>query len=226
VQAFPGQIELLSTNGFALRNCRPYLAWRFPGESTWRESVAAELKDLHPSAEDVSLASQFQFLRADVRLAKKRNDVWEVSGTLKNNGERPVELARFHYLQGEVAPPVGFLALQGNNYLDFVRSGAAVRSYKSEFEAMWRSMHVQWPIISDPIHDRPNWALSKDTAAFIPDYNKAGWGFGFTGRGRLLGKSASIRRAIRPFLSWRPARQHRARSRGEPGIGEGAPLVR
>jgi hypothetical protein len=189
IRASQERIELNSTGDLRLRECRPYLAWRLPGEAAWRESASAQILDLEQFPERISFLSRFQFLQAEVRMTKRNDNSWELAGALMNTGGQAVELARFHYLQGSASPRLGFLSLQGTGDSPLLfRHGDRIQPFRFELEAMWRNWKVFFPWLSEPIHDRPNWALSKDISVFAEDWTKPGWGCGFTGPGTAFGE--------------------------------------
>lgn len=112
-----------------------------------------------------------------------------MSGTILHCGDRPIELARFCYLQGVLPEGLQFLELEGATEKPHLRkAGDIIQPYRETVEELWMSMGVQWPRLHDTVHDTPNWAVSKDVAAFIPDWHSKGWGFGFTGPGTAFGE--------------------------------------
>ena len=188
VRASQEGVELTSAASLPLRACRPYLAWRLPGEAQWQESSPARILDLQQTPESIFFRSRFQFLQADVRLESHRDQAWELAGTLKNTGNISVELARFHYLQGTISSQLGLLQLEGSDFPQFFRRGDSVPAFRSQTEEMWRKYKVFYSLLSEPIHDRPNWAVSEDIAVFAEDWMKPGWGCGFVGPGTAFGE--------------------------------------
>ena len=53
---------------------------------------------------------------------------------------------------------------------------------------MWRKYKVFYSLLSEPIHDRPNWAVSQDIAVLTENWTKPGWGCGFVGPGTAFGE--------------------------------------
>jgi hypothetical protein len=159
-----------------------------PGEAQWQESTPARVFDLQQTPESVFFRSRFEFLQADVRLERHREGEWQLAGTLKNTGDRPVELARFHYLHGAIPPQLGLMQLEGSDTPVLYRHGDSTPAFGRKTEEMWRKYEVFFPMLSEPIHDRPNWAVSQDIGVFTENWMKPGWGCGFVGPGTAFGE--------------------------------------
>jgi hypothetical protein len=183
------RVSLASGPQLRLGDCRSVLCWRPKGTATWVESQSGKLQNLAPSHDSRSFRVAFQQLQATVTLRRLRGDrVWRMSGTLSNRGKEPVELARFHYLDGAVPAGLKFLELQGPREQPTLRSGQAKVAVRADVEQFWRSMGVRWPDLADPIHDQTGWFVSTDIAALVEKWNTPGWGFGFVGPGNAFGE--------------------------------------
>jgi hypothetical protein len=134
------------------------------------------------------MAAEFGNVRATVNAHRNCGGSWRFSGKLFNSGNKPIELARFHYLDGELSAQYKFLELQGSGDMRLVQSGETTPAPRAKLEQTWQSMNVSWPRLSDPIHDAANWSVSRDTGAFLPTWNQPGWFAGFTGPGTAFGE--------------------------------------
>jgi hypothetical protein len=174
-----GAVEVTeSAKGIAIRNGKSVLTeaahskiyWRYAGEKEWRES------------------ERIDWGKVEVKRASLPGGAVQFSGSLRNTGSKPVELARFHYLDGPIASGYGFLELQGVGNLRLVRAGESIPPQRKAHEDLWMSMKVYWPQLPEPVHDAANWSLSRDTGAFLPAWNEPGWFAGFTGPGTAFGE--------------------------------------
>ncbi len=174
----------------ALENCKPALYWRYAGDEAWQYTVAETLNAVEPHADSLCTQAQLGSFTAMITFSWSANPgVLRMSGTLTSHETRAVELARFCYLTGELPNEMGFLGLEGPTEKPILRHhGDVIAPYRKTVEDLWMSMGVQWPRLPDTIHDSPGWAVSKDVAAFIPDWHSAGWGIGFTGPGTAFGE--------------------------------------
>jgi len=91
----------------------PYLAWRRTNETAWHESNAASLSNIQHDQSVVSFDATFAELRAHLRVEQLSPHQWRLTAELKNTGKEPVELARFHYLDGILEEGLSLLNLQG-----------------------------------------------------------------------------------------------------------------
>jgi hypothetical protein len=60
--------------------------------------------------EGLTFTAQLGPARAWIAMARRSDTTWELSGELRSEAERAVELARFHYLDGPLARKVNLLA--------------------------------------------------------------------------------------------------------------------
>ena len=96
------RFSLVSSTGEKLTNCRPYIAWRYAGESKWREDLAKEFTSLKTEKRRTSFDFTAGPLQISLVAERRGTDTWNFLGKVTNRGDRPVELARFHYLHGTV----------------------------------------------------------------------------------------------------------------------------
>ena len=185
-------IKFESSQGCSLESCRPYVAWRSPGGTRWRQEYAEDFFDVKIEDGFVQFGCCLEKLEIKVGMKRLTKQVWELSGKLSNKGVGAVELSRFHYLHGKVSSQdIHFIApteinlIYGRMYHrgDIVPSGAAV------MENQWGKQNkISWPLLSDPIHEADHWALSIDTGIFTAGWDQPGWFFGFTGPGTAFGE--------------------------------------
>jgi hypothetical protein len=189
VQIDKDSIALKSAAKFAISNGRPVLYWRPEGQADWIVTKAGDFVNLKQDANRCSFRVAFGQLHVDMTIAKCIEDrVWRFSGALTNDGDVPVEAARFHYLSGNVPSGTNFLELSGSKEQPQLRSGQSSVPIRAEFEQFWSSMGVKWPRLPEPIHDEVGWFASSDNAAFLEAWNTPGWGFGFVGPGNAFGE--------------------------------------
>lgn len=178
-----------SVNGATLtRNARPYLAWRYAGETAWRSTSSHELELL---SKDGGFAMRARFLecRADIECAANGPTAWTLSAVLKHTGKKPIELARFHLLDGRLEDSrLGLLMMQGLTTQRLVRAGERIVPFARGLTDLWASMKVRWTTLSDPIYGAPDWALSRDIGFLAADWREPCWGAGFTGPGLAFGE--------------------------------------
>ena len=187
--AVPAGISLRSGTRVLTETARPYLAWRYGGETAWREEHAAQLENIQQDVTGIRLTAEFTVARVEIHIAPAGANTWQIGGLLRHKGGRAVELARFHYLDGAPVNAGGFIELQGNgDFPRLVRAGSRLPASRPELERVWNSMHVFWPRMPDPIHDAADWSISTDTGVFALAWDQPGWGFGFTGPGTAFGE--------------------------------------
>lgn len=179
-------IALQSGSGAGLSGCTSALWTRSGAGAPWGMSRNGAFA---PGAGHEAWSLTLGDTRADLVIEPLSGGrLWKLSGTLTHRGRRPIELARFHYLDGIVPSDLRFLELAGPEHHPALRSGVAGQSPRRQTDAFWESAHVQWTQDSDPVHDEDGWFISTDVAALVPDWNRPGWGFGFTGPGSAFGE--------------------------------------
>ena len=177
-----GTLDLFINNSPWLTNAVTRLDWRRPGREDWETSIAS-LAVKSTKADD-SIEADCHFAEvATLRLRLRRIDVhtWEISGQLCNTGATPIELARCHYLHGELVATAALLAPSAHvGSCRFFKRGDALPPVKQETETLWGSMNVVWPRLADPIHTQSDWALALDTGILASSWDAPGLHFGFT----------------------------------------------
>ena len=185
-----GALEIKTADGRALEECRPYLASRAVGASAWDEKYST-YKVLSATDEELVLEASFAKAKAVVTVRRDGVGRQEFSGRLENTSSEPIEVARFHYLDGLVADPATkLLALKQfeKRAGGIVEPSDELRPPREISEERWTRFGVHWPRLPDPIHDRPNTATSIDAGMLGEDWNSAGFFFGFTGPGTAFGQ--------------------------------------
>lgn len=190
IEVIDNRIYLHASNGQNLDDCGLKLYWHYTGDQQWRVSVSNEFENLACSSERVSFTCRFSDQIAHVCINKLGTDnVWQFSGKLENTGDRPIELARFCYLTGNLPSDLRFLELQGPREKPVMRStGDSLLPSRQDVEGFWGSMNVRWPRMPDTIHDTPDWSISRDVGLFLHDWQSSGWGFAFTGPRTAFGE--------------------------------------
>jgi len=189
VEISPGGVSIGQAKGeWLTRAVLPYLAWRYAGEEGWREERGRGIESIKTEAIGTSFDVRFTEAIAHIRLNSDTGNAWKITGSLERIGTRPIELARFHYLDGNLQSRLGLLEVPGYSFPAFAQPGDKIAPERSEHEKLWASMKADWPEMADPIHDAADWALSIDTGVFTTSWNQDGWGFGFTGPGTAFGE--------------------------------------
>lgn len=174
-----------------LARCRARLVWRYAGETAWRD----EFFPL-PAAAGKAPRLKLQATAVGVALeaGEQANGGWEFGGHLTNTGNRPVELLRFHYLDGaiETSDAVTLLLLQQpqGSTACCVRPGQElppIRPLQETSDCEWAlPPRDQW--LPDPIYDAPNWGCAVDSGVFFRKPGESGWVLGATGPGKAFGE--------------------------------------
>ncbi|MHB9070832.1 MAG: glycoside hydrolase family 36 protein [Sedimentisphaerales bacterium] len=162
------------------------------GEKAWRQTYADKFFDIKVEDGFVQFGCSIGKLEITIEMRRLAKEAWELSGKLLNRGDNAVELARFHYLDGKVdSQNINFIAPTEINliYGRMYRSSDIVRSAVTVMENQWGKQNgISWPLLSDPIHESANWALSIDTGILTSGWEQPGWFFGFTGPGTAFGE--------------------------------------
>ena len=170
------------------RNARPYLAWRYPGETDWRSTVS-DAPELRTKGKGFAMLARFAECRADIECVAHEPNAWTLSSSLLHTGKRPIELARFHLLDGRLEDQaLGLLMLQGLTPQRLVHPGERIAPFSRGLTDLWSSMKVRWTMLSDPIYGAADWALSRDIGFLAADWNAPCWGAAFTGPGLAFGE--------------------------------------
>jgi len=184
-------IQIKASGLGTFSRCRPYLAWRAPGATQWTEDVASDLQSERISSRETKLTCSVGPVIASVFMKRLDANVFEFSGSIKNQGAKTIEMARFHYLHGVVDPHGdSFIACDsfGMNNFGVTKSADDVAPAGEKLANWCKSAGVSMPTLSDPFHDAKNWASSLDVGIFAPALNKPGWFMGYTGPGTAYGE--------------------------------------
>lgn len=168
-----------------LRGGIPMLAWRYDGEIDWRWDKAVILDSAANEPDRLTFTLRLGPVFATMAVARRGEDVWELSGDLCSDADRPVELARFHYLQGVLTRANNLLAPTENR---FFKQGETLAPHQKHLEQVWGSLVVEWPRLADPIHAEPDWAVATDVAILLDSWTVPGLVVGFTGPGVAFGE--------------------------------------
>ena len=179
----------IGDRGYPLtRTARPLLVWRYPGEQPWRESRAQWVRGAMSGGVSRSLLA-FGPCRAEVALRSVDAQSWRMDLTLSLTGQRAIELARVHYLDGTLEDDrLGMLVIQSMQDEQMVRPGHRLPSRATYLHDLFTGWHGVWPMLADPIYDAPDWSLSRDIGVLTSGWNNPGWTLGFTGPGAAFGE--------------------------------------
>ncbi len=194
-----GHIEISIDGGPRLYNCRAYLASRIDGVREWEEEFIGY--EINKQTDNLlEMQAVFRHAIATIRIERNLSNRCMVSGRLVNTSSYGIEIARFHYLDGLVSDRVfNLLSLRQFELPGrIVRPDETLLSPKDACEKGWGS--VIWPRLPEPVHSKPNTAISGDSGMLAMDWNTPGFFFGFTGPGSAFGE-LGIRTAepVTPF---------------------------
>ncbi len=178
-----GALDITAADGQTLRNCRPLLASRTPGSPAWREEKSI-YQIVSSSGARLVLSAPFPETKATATVTFERDATGRLScsGTVENSSPTPLEIARFHYLDGDL-PDAATRLLSMRHY---ELPGRIIRpddALKAPLKSNWG-----WQRLDDPVHARENIGISGDSAALGRDWNGRGFFFGFTGPGSAFGE--------------------------------------
>jgi hypothetical protein len=178
-----GTLAITASTGSALKHCRTYLASRTLGEKAWREE-SASYRLIEQDAARLVLQAEFPAsgLRANVTLHHQADGRIQLSGELESSAAKPVEIARFHYLDGSL-PDASTRLLSMRHYELPGRIIPPDEKLKAPLHSNWG-----WQRLDDPVHARENTGISGDSGALGRDWNGRGFFFGFTTPGTAFGE--------------------------------------
>jgi hypothetical protein len=176
-----GGLDLVTAAGAALKDCRPYLASRAVGRQDWVEERSV-YRIVSEQRGKLTLEAPFATATATVTVERDSAGRLLFSGTLQATSAEPLELARFHYLDG----PVPDRSLNLLSMRHYELPGRMVKS--SEKTKAPRDSTWGWTRLADPVHSRPNTAISGDSGMLAQDWNSFGFFFGFTAPGTAFGE--------------------------------------
>ena len=197
ITASKGKIELIIGNNIiqlkspdlgGFSNCKPYLAWRNEGAEKWTEDFSNNFGITKISEKETKLTCPVGPVDATITIKQLDDNIFEFSGRLKNTSPKTIEMARFHYLQGTIDDVKTNFTGNFPESFRLIRKTDSLPAPRLAFEKFWKGMGPDYPMLSNPIHDRVNWATSKDFGIFSEAFNKPGWFFGFTGPGTAYGE--------------------------------------
>jgi hypothetical protein len=168
-----------------LRDGMPRLAWRHAGDTAWRWDTATVLSADTTTPGRLAFTLRLGPVAATMAAVQGADGDWTLSGELCSEAERPIELARVHYVQGTLEQDDNLLALTESRLF---RRGEPVAPHRERLEKTWAGFHVAWPRLADPIHDEANWAVATDVAVLLGAWNAPGLVVGFTGPGTAFGE--------------------------------------
>lgn len=182
ITAVESGLEIDAGDEKILTNCQAYLASRPVGSQTWsEETVPYRVESQSP--DQLSLTAVFANFRAVVMMKRDDAGRWTISGQLVSMSNQPIEVARFHYLDG-IVNKTSMNLLAGHT----IKSTDTLVSSNAKFETRWGHWGVLWPLLKEPIHDSANVGISSDYGILGADWNSPGFFVGFTGPGTAFGE--------------------------------------
>lgn len=182
-----GGLDVTAAPGKVLKNCVSYLASRPAGTREWKEERAI-YQVLSRSADELVLEVSFSAAKASVRILRDDAGRCHLSGSLRSTSGAAIEIARFHYLDGLVTDPaMNLLSIRQFELPGrIITPSEKLPSPRAACQKGWGGVH--WPRLAEPIHDRPDTAISGDTGMLAKDWNSPGFFLGFTGPGSAFGE--------------------------------------
>jgi hypothetical protein len=196
-----GGLDIEAGTGKTLKECKPYLASRGVGTQAWVEEPST-YQVISQDKEKIVLEARFTSATATVTLQRSDAGRYHLSGRLASTTSRPIELARFHYLDGLVSDrSLNLLSMRQFELPGrIVKSSEKLPSPRAACQKGWGGVH--WPRLAEPIHDAPDTAISGDTGMLATDWNSAGFFLGFTGPGAAFGElGIRTARETTPFFA-------------------------
>ncbi len=185
VEQRAGRLDLRVNGDLIVRDGSPALAWRHEGEQAWRWDRAALTLAADNRSERLEGTAQLGPVAVRIVAARVGEAAWTFSGEFRNTSDRPIELARLHYLHGTLARETNLLALYENR---FQRRGESLPPQRESWDKRSAAMPIFRPCLADPIHDEGDWAIATDVAVLTPAWNNPGLVVGFTGPGESHGE--------------------------------------
>jgi hypothetical protein len=186
-----GAVDISPASGPPLTNCRPYLASRVAGSEPWREEFAT-YKMVSRNQGQLVLEASFAKAKATVSIGRDAAGRLQLSGTLAATTHEALEIARFHYLDGQLPTPETCL-LSMRHYELPGRIIKPTETLPAPLKSNWG-----WTRLNDPIHSRNNIAISGDSGLLGSDWNHSGFFFGFTAPGAAFGELGMRTAATQP----------------------------
>lgn len=170
-----------------LRGCRAFLVSRPAGGESWNEEHS-NYQVVSRDGDTLTLEAAFSVAKARITISRDADGRCRLGGTLESTADRPVELARFHYLDGTVSDSsLNLLSMRQFELPGrIVKPSEKLRSPRAACEKGWGGVH--WPRLSEPVHDAPDTAISGDSGMLAADWNSPGFFLGFTGPGDAFGE--------------------------------------
>ncbi len=183
----PGGLEFTAAPGKALEHCVSYLASRPAGTQTWQEERAV-YQVISRTADQLVLEASFSAAKATVTIIRDEAGRHHLSGKLRSTSASAIEVARFHYLDGLVTDPEMNLLSMRQFELPgrIIHPSEKLPPPRAACQKGWGGVH--WPRLAEPLHDRPDTAISGDTGMLAADWNSPGFFLGFTGPGSAFGE--------------------------------------
>ena len=176
-----GAVDIFPTIGPALKNCRPYLASRVAGSQLWQEEFST-YRIISRNEGQLVLEATFAKAKATVTIGRDTAGRLLLSGNLASSSAEPLEIARFHYLDG-LLPTSDTCLLSMRHYELPGRIIKPTESLKAPLQSNWG-----WTRLNDPIHSHSNTGISGDSGMLGSDWNHSGFFFGFTAPGSAFGE--------------------------------------
>ena len=181
-------LQITSTQFKGFAQCKPYLAWRSQGIKKWTEDFSESIETAKIFDKETKLTCTVGPVVATIVVKQLDDNMLEFSGSIKNRSGKIIEMARFHYLHGNIENEQSNFIGNIPESFRLIRKADTLPAPRMAFEKLWKSMGPDYPMLSNPIHDDANWAVSKDLGIFAEGMNKPGWLMAFTGPGTAYGE--------------------------------------
>lgn len=180
-------LRIAADGRLRIAGIQAHLASRTGAGQPWTEE-RVPYRVVAADADHLTLEAVFRPARVTVRCDRLDAAWWTLSGSLTITATEPVELARFHYLDGTLADrSLNLLSMRRFELPGrLVRPDDAMPAPRAACEKGWGG--VYWPRLAEPVHDRADTAISGDTALLAARWNAPGLFIGFTGPGTAFGE--------------------------------------
>lgn len=176
-----------------LARCRTRLVWRFAGEQTWRDDFCSP----PPCGGGNEMSGNLEIgpVKAALKVHAPDDSGLQFGGCLTNTADRPIELSRFHFLDGFIRPgdAVGMLLVMQqppgvHYYFPSGQEAPPIRQDGVVSKYWWDNVSSDEKLLPDVIYDEPNWVCGMDSAVLCQGLDKLAWIIGSAGPGIAFGE--------------------------------------
>ncbi len=158
-----------------IKNAAAVCVFRYVGEDWQIEKQG--FSAIEKTECGAKLIYDFSCMKAELALCAKGDEL-QISGKIIHSGTKPVELARFNVLEGDIANDFSLRAYQSVTGSTAVYTNAdELKPFRIHHEEMWQSWAEFWLRLEEPYHDTPNWAVAGDIGHFFNKNDEFSIGF-------------------------------------------------